>query len=199
MKPLTAAVASIGLSLLSACVAPTGPVQVTRFHAPQAAALRSGTIMVVPAIGQDPQSLEFRTYAGAVARELNRVGYSEMMARGNASDRIATLELERDVLEPARKGSPVSVGVGGTTGNYGSGLGVGIGLDLSGPPPAVVETRMAVTIRDRASGLSLWEGRASFTARADSPLAQTQLGAAKMAEALFRDFPGQSGETVLVK
>jgi hypothetical protein len=54
-------------------------------------------------------------------------------------------------------------------------------------------------IRDRESGRTLWEGRSSFTVRATSPLAGTQLGAAKMAEALFRDFPGISGETILVK
>jgi len=45
----------------------------------------------------------------------------------------------------------------------------------------------------------LWEGRASFAVRADSPLATTQLGAAQMAAALFKDFPGNSGETVLIK
>ena len=54
-------------------------------------------------------------------------------------------------------------------------------------------------IRDRASGQSLWEGRARFSVRSSSPLAQTQLGAPKLSEALFRDFPGRSGETILVK
>ncbi|MEZ5743919.1 MAG: hypothetical protein R3D89_09390 [Sphingomonadaceae bacterium] len=58
---------------------------------------------------------------------------------------------------------------------------------------------MAVQIRDRTSNETLWEGRASFAVKAISPLAQTSLGAAKMAEALFRDFPGQSGETILVE
>jgi hypothetical protein len=54
-------------------------------------------------------------------------------------------------------------------------------------------------IKNRVTGQSLWEGRSSFTVRASSPLAQTQLGAARMAEALFKDFPGQSGETIQVK
>jgi len=57
---------------------------------------------------------------------------------------------------------------------------------------------MSVMIRDRVSGQSLWEGRAQFGVRADAPLAQTSLGAAKMAQALFRDFPGRSGETITV-
>jgi len=89
--------------------------------------------------------------------------------------------------------------VGGATGSGGGGVGIGIGIDLSGPPPEQVETVLSVTIRDRRGGQSLWEGRSSFTARAGSPLANTQLGAAKMAEALFRGFPGRSGETILVR
>ena len=62
-----------------------------------------------------------------------------------------------------------------------------------------VGIRGAVVAIDRASGETIWEGRASFTVRADAPLAQSQLGAAKMAEALFSDFPGTNGETVEVK
>lgn len=199
MKPLRTTIAAIGLSLLTACVAPTGPVEVTRFHAPGAAGLTQGTIVVEPAIGQDGASLEYRTYAAAVARELNRVGYSELVAGGSGSERVAVLNVERSTLQPGRAGSPVSVGLGGGTGSYGGGVGLGIGVDLSGPPPALIETRMAVTIRDRVSGETLWEGRASFSAKTSSPLAQTQLGAARMAEALFRGYPGQSGETILVQ
>ena len=91
------------------------------------------------------------------------------------------------------------MGVGGSTGSYGSGLGVGIGLNLSGPPPEQVETELAVAIRDRKTDKVLWEGRASFTVKASSPLASTQLGAPKMAAALFAGFPGNSGETITVK
>ena len=56
-----------------------------------------------------------------------------------------------------------------------------------------------MTIKERASGKALWEGKATFTVRAASPLASTQLGAAKLAEALFKGFPGSSGETIQVK
>jgi len=101
--------------------------------------------------------------------------------------------------QPQRTRSPVSVGLGGATGSYGSGVGMGIGINLSGPPPAMTETLLGVVIRERASGAVLWEGRASFSVRADSPLATTPLGAAEMARALFAGFPGRSGETVLVK
>src|SRR5690606_14386701 len=102
-------------------------------------------------------------------------------------------------FQPSRRNSPVRVGVGGSTGCSDTGVGMGIGIDLSSPPPEHVETRMFVMISVRESGEPLWEGRTSFAVKSSSPLAETQLGAAKIAEALFRDFPGNSGETILVE
>jgi hypothetical protein len=190
--PLLAALA------LAGCVAPVGPVEVTRFHVPELASQGRGAIAVEPAPGQDGRSLAFATYAAAVSRQLVLLGYREAVS-GSASPQVAVLRVERRAFRPERTGSPVSVGVGGSTGSYGSGVGLGIGVDLSGPPPEQIETELAVTIRERASGRSLWEGRASFTVRASSPLAQTELGAAKLAEALEQGFPGVSGETIRVQ
>ncbi len=195
MKP---AAACLAVLLLSGCVAPTGPVEVTRFHLPDTSALAHGAIAVEPAPGMDGSSLEYRSYAAAVAQRLVLLGYTEQV-EGSSSSQIALVGVERTSLRPEYVKRPVSVGVGGGADNYGSGVGIGIGFDLSGPPPEQVDTRLSVTIRDRASGGALWEGRASFSVRANSPLADTQLGAAKLAEALFKGFPGQSGETILVK
>lgn len=197
LPALAALVATLGLLALPGCVAPVGPVEVTRFHLPDTAQLGHGTIAVEPAIGQDGASLEFHSFAAAVARELTRVGYGEQVA--GRGDQVALLSVERELIHPAPSGSPVSVGLGGTTGSHGSSVGVGIGVNLSGQPADEMVTRMSVAIRDRASGRTLWEGRASFSARASAPVSQTQLGAAKMAQALFRDFPGKSGETILVE
>lgn len=188
---------TLGIAALSGCVAPVGPVEVTRFHAPDIAALGHGAIAIEPAPGMDGQSLEFRSYAAAVMRQLTLLGYSEQVA--GTSPHIAVVRLERDTYQPQRARGPVSVGVGGSTGSYGSGIGVGVGFDLSGPPPEQVETRLSVTIRHRASGQALWEGRAAYTVNAKSPMANTQLGAAKITEALFKGFPGVSGETIEVK
>lgn len=197
MKPHLAMTAAALLGL-SACVAPIGPVEVTRFHQPAAlSTLGHGAIAVETAPGSAAESLEIASYKAAVARELAKVGYAT--GNGGAAAQIAQVRVDRTAFRPGRQGGPVSVGVGGSAGSWGSGVGLGIGVDLSGPPPEQVTTQLAVTIRDRASGNSLWEGRASFTVRADAPLAQTQLGAAKMAEALFRNFPGNNGETVDVK
>ena len=187
-----------GLALASAvsgCVAPIGPVEVTRFHVPDTAQLARGTIAVEAAPGTDAGSLELRSYQAAVARQLVALGYTEAAA----PNQVAQVRVRRETWQPERSGNPVTVGVGGSTGSYGSSVGLGLGIDLSGPPPAQTRTELMVIIRDKASGAALWEGRASFTVRADSPMADTALGAAKMAEALFQGFPGNSGETITVK
>lgn len=196
MKCLKLAAIMLGLAL-SGCVAPIGPVEVTRFHAPELASLGKGSIAVEPAAGMDANSLEWRAYQAAVQRQLGLLGYDEGAA--GASAQVAELRLTRATLDPPRGSSPVSIGIGGSTGSYGSGLGLGIGLNLSPKPAQQVRTELAVTIRDRASKAALWEGRATFSVRATSPLADTALSAPKLAEALFKDFPGRSGETIEVK
>jgi len=91
------------------------------------------------------------------------------------------------------------VGVGGSTGTYGSGVGMGIGINLGGGPREELDTRLGVMIRDKASDRTLWEGRASLTVSAKSDLANAQPNARALASALFREFPGNNGETTEVK
>ena len=136
---------------------------------------------------------------GAVVIHAQATADVDVIHRQTEGTQLAEVRLERHMVQPERRRNPVSVGLGGSTGSYGSGLGVGLGFDLSGRPPAMTETMLGVVIREKASGRVVWEGRAGFSVRADSPLATTQLGAAQLAAALFRDFPGRSGETVLVK
>lgn len=199
MNPGLRGLAVLAALTLAACQTPVGPVEVTRFHdAAALARLAQGTISVQPAPGfTDTGSLEQASYQTAVLRELQRLGYRE--AAAGTSAQVAEVRVERFTFRPDRTRGPVSVGVGGTTGSYGSGVGVGIGLDLSGGPKEQVTTELAVTIRDSATNAVVWEGRASFTVAASSQLAQTQLGAAKVAEALFRGFPGNNGETIEVE
>ncbi len=200
MKTATrAAILLLATAALGGCVAPVGPVEVTRFHdATLLERAGRGTIAVEAAPGMDAGSLELRSYQAAVVRQLTMLGYREARA-GTSAAQVALVRLERRAFRPGRGNGPVSVGVGGGTGSYGSGVGMGIGLDLSGPPPEQVTTELGVQIRDRASSKTVWEGRAHFTVRASSPLATTELGAAKMTEALFAGFPGNSGETIEVR
>jgi hypothetical protein len=191
LAPLAAAV------LLAGCAQTyVSPVSVTRFVGQAPARLGMGPIAVRPAPGT-PNSLEFAPYRQAVAAELTRLGYQ--VVPGTDAAQVAEVRIDRVVGESGRRRNPVSVGVGGSTGSYGSGLGLGLGFDLSGPPPAVADTRMGVIIRDGASAEPLWEGRADFTASANSRYGNAEAAAAKMAGALFAGFPGRSGETIEVR
>jgi hypothetical protein len=197
MKSLRITATALCLAALTGCVTPVGPVEVTRFHVEDVSPLGKGMIAVEPAPGSDGTTLEWQTYRGAVMHQLIRLGYSE--APAGSGDQVATLRLARSTLQPDGRSSPVSIGLGGSTGSYGSGLGLGIGFNLSPKPKAQIATDLAVSIRERASGKMLWEGRASFTVGSGSPLATTALAAPKMSEALFQGFPGQSGETIQIK
>lgn len=186
----------VALVSLSACVVPTGPVEVTRFNrAAEGVTYGSGTYSV--AVAGDAaagQSLAVSPYLAAVAREMQRLGYAE---RIGGSDVTAEVRASTERFEPERR-SPVSVGVGGSTGSYGSGVGLGVGINLGGGPKAQVETTLSVRIIRRSDNLVIWEGRASQAAKAGSPAAQPGIAASKLAEAMFKDFPGVSGETIRV-
>ena len=117
----------------------------------------------------------------------------------DAGNQIAEVRVERFTEREGGRRSPVTVGAGGSTGSYGSGVGLGVGINLGGGSGVKTATEMGVVIRDRTTGDSIWEGRASFVVDEKSPLAGTDLGAAAMAEALFADFPGNDGETVRVE
>lgn len=181
---------------LAACATQQGPIEVTRFVDPAGSArLGQGTVFVESAPGS-PDGLEAAPYKAAVAAELTRLGYRET-SRADASQ-IAQVRLERFAETAERRRSPVSVGVGGSTGTYGSGVGVGVGINLGGGPKPTSGTQLGVTLRDASGGPNLWEGRADIATTASSPLADRTRNAQALAAALFRDFPGRSGETVQV-
>lgn len=192
---LAATTLAIGLS---ACATAVPPVEVTRFHVGNPPV--SGSVAVMEMTGNPDVGLEFRTYATAVGRELQRVGFSE--TSGTTSDYIATVGFRRDFRPtgPDRSGRPVSVGVGGGVGSGGySGLGVGIGINLSGKPKDVVTTELQVQLRRRSDSTVIWEGRATNSAREGTPAAQPGMAAAKLASALIGGYPGESGRTITVK
>lgn len=199
--PLLAALAAA--ATLSACATPAyvSPVEVTRFSDPSTATLGSGAIAVVPAPGTAADSWSFAAFRPAVAAELEKVGYRIAPESGNGAQ-TAEVSVDRYVMQANGQRSPVNVGVGGSTGSYGSGVGVGVGINLnslSGPPADRIDTQLRVTIRPAGAGNALWEGRARFTATANSDFGTEQAAAQKLAGALFAGFPGASGETIEVR
>lgn len=185
------------LVALSGCATAVPPVEVTRFHA--ASPATSGSIAIEEALDNPDAGLEFRTYAAAVGQELQRVGFTESDAKGSEYKALVSFRRSFRPTGIDNRRNPVSVGVGGSTGSYGSGLGVGIGINLSGKPKDLVSTELFVQIRRRSDNTAVWEGRANTMAKEGTPAAQPGIAAAKLASALFGGYPGQSGQTITVK
>ena len=119
------------------------------------------------------------------------------------AQQVAEVSVERFVAQADGGHSPVGVGVGGSTGSYGSGAGVGVGIDLTslinGRPADRIDTVLRVMIKPSGGTNALWEGRAHFVATSNSNYADQRAAAGKLANALFRGFPGRSGETIEVR
>ena len=184
-------------------------IEVTRFHTPATLAqLGPGWVEVVPAAGIDPRSLETRALIDAVARELAAQGFAASAPQPSVG-RIAEVRLTRDAVPGSERrggGSSVSIGIGGGSGggwrrgggtSLGVGLGVGFPLGGNRQRAGDVASELSVTIRDKATGAALWEGRSAL--RTDQREADKPETAARLARALFAGFPGKSGETIEVK
>jgi hypothetical protein len=186
---------------LGGCATAVPPVEVTRFHN-AVPAWAPGTRYAIatapldgPAAGMP--SIEWNSYRAAVDQQLQRQGLVAAGA-GDRAPLLVRIDFARSERERGGGNSPVSVGVGGSTGGYRSGVGLGIGFSLGGGPRRIYDIELAVRIDDTASGNALWEGRAIAAIPAKAPAAQPSLAAAKLAEALFKDFPGESGRTISV-
>lgn len=194
-------IAALGSAiLLAGCATPSyvSPVEVTRFTGTSPQLLGSGPIAVRAGPGEQPDSWDYAAYQTAVSEELAALGYT---VTGGDAPQVAEITVERFVARAGGSGrSPVNVGVGGSTGSYGSGLGLGVGINLGGNRPVdQIDTQLRVVIRPSAGTDALWEGRARFTASANSDYAERQAAAGKLADALFAGFPGRSGETIEVR
>ncbi|MGQ3100316.1 MAG: DUF4136 domain-containing protein [Sphingopyxis solisilvae] len=200
-RPFSVALLAAAALSLGGCATAVPPVEVTRFHnaVPGWAPGTRYAVATSPLDGPGAAmpSLEWNSYRAAVDQQLQRLG---LVAAG-ANERaplLVRVSFDRSEERGAARRSPVSVGVGGSTGSYGSGVGLGLGINLGGGPKAMADLQLAVRIDDSASGQALWEGRALTAVPVKAPAAQPSLAAAKLAEALFRDFPGESGRTISV-
>ena len=186
----------LAFALLTACVVPTGPVEVTRFNRAAEGVPYGAGSFAVALVGESASdsTLSGSPYLAAVAREMQRIGYRDI--EGDA-DVVAETRFGATMIRADRR-APISVGVGGSTGSYGSGLGIGLGINLSGGSAAQLQTTLAVRIVRRSDRVVIWEGTAVQLAKAGSPAAQPSIAASKLAESLFKDFPGVSGATIRV-
>lgn len=174
----------------------SGPVEVTRYHLGQAPA--QGTVAVVPVGGADSASPGYLAYAEAVTGELGKLGYTA----GTATDAtyLAAVGFARAPRGTVTQRPPVSIGLGGGSfgGGFGGGAGVSFGLGGNRTSEVLVN-ELTVQLRRRADDTIVWEGRAQTQSveRIDAAVPPTA-SAGRLANALFRGFPGQSGITTTV-
>ena len=161
-----------------------GGVDVARFHLGEPVA--RAQIAIEPFDKADGNRPEFPAYAAAVGRQLTRLGWT-VVPTTTGSEQIALVDLEQGSREAIAALSAARIGRG-----------------LSAAAPAgtsanVTATLLEVAIRRRSDGTVFWEGRAVDEAATGSSGASRTAAIERLAGALFRDFPGESGRTIRVR
>ncbi|MFM7404044.1 MAG: hypothetical protein ACKO1N_08130 [Erythrobacter sp.] len=202
---MLAPVAVAALALSACATRPyTGPVEVTRFVAPNPDGLGQGPIVVYFPDEVSNANAKAAIRA-AVESELRALGYTVVAQEGRGIQ-VAAVRTTRQAV-PAQVGNQrggVNVGVGGGVGGgFGGGGfgGVGVGIDLGslggGREGPSANTELSVRITNDATA-TLWEGRAQLATGVKSPYSEVNTSARTLAAGLFRNFPGGNGETVTI-
>lgn len=184
------------IALLSSC---TSSVKnnVTRFH--QLPPPNGASIEVIAMDPQLQQSIEFGTYANMIGQKLGVFGYSP--PQNNTSLYVAEITYEIQPLRGAiiEGRSPVTIGVGvGSGGGYRGGTSMGVGISSGfGGSGARMEyiSLLSLNIIRLSDGTRLYEGRVEGRSK-DNNLSNVM---PFMIDALFQDFPGESGASNMVK
>jgi len=188
---------------LAACTTPF-KADVSRFAVPLPAP-QGQTFAVV---AEDPRlagGLEFATYANMVALELEQLGYARA-ASPESADLTVRFDYRVDngrerVRTDFNGGVSAAWGPWGRWGGWGGGFGAwGFGFNdpfFGGPNVrsyTVFTSGVDVKIDRAADGQRLFEGKAEAVSRSNR---LPQL-VPNLVDALFTDFPGNSGETVRI-
>ena len=190
----------LALAALAGCASGTGvrsgPVEVTRYHLGQSPA--AGSVAVVPVGGADSASPDYLAYADAVATQLRGIGYTA--APATEATYVATVGYARAPRGTVTQRPPVSIGLGGGSFGGGFGGGAGISFGLGGNRASeVLVNELSVQIKRRTDDTVVWEGRAQTqSVERLNAAVPPAAGATRLAGALFRGFPGQSGITTTV-
>lgn len=182
---------------LAGCAAQTPPIEVTRFHLDQPIA--PGELAVEPRDHAADESLEFSVYADAVRAALGRFGFRAAPDLA-ASELVAVVDVRSGAREALPRRSPLSIGIGG--GSFGGGVGIGGGVSFpigKAKSGEMIATQLSVQLKRRSEGTVVWEGRARGEARVGTPYGTPRAMAGRLADALFKGFPGESGRTITVQ
>ena len=177
-------------AMLSGCAASLPSVETTRFHLGQ-------PIEPAAFVLDAPDSLEANGYRVTVGSALTRLGFVEVESR-QAAVYVAKLGFSRDTKQSVSR-SAVSIGLGSRSFGRNFGVGVGTNIGLGGRKKTIIVTRIDVQLARLDDGKVIWEGRAQTEASAIAPAAQPGIAADKLTRALFSDFPGETGRTIIVR
>ena len=179
----------VALAGLSACSglrergsAARGGLEVTRFHL--GGVVASGEVVLEPRFSGAQTPPNYAASAVAVANELRRLGFTPGDRPG--SEFIATVDvatgtpLQLQARAPARADAapttPVTPGVAASTAN---------------------QAQLSVQLKRRSDGSIVWEGRAREPIAVGTAVPSATVS--RLAAAMFRDFPGESGRTTRVR
>ncbi|HZF95332.1 MAG TPA: DUF4136 domain-containing protein [Allosphingosinicella sp.] len=151
-----------------------GGVDVTRTHL--GAQLARAQIAVEPVNAADANNPDWTAFSQSVERQLARHGYT-IAANRPASEQIARVTVTQGSRAALTTGWPAGLGAGSSA-------------------RGVVATLLDVRIQRRSDGSVFWQGRAVAEMPAGTPRAQV---VERLADALFRDFPGDSGRIIRVQ
>lgn len=161
-----------------------GGTDVARFHLGEPVA--RAQIAIEPFDKADGNRPEFPAYAAAVGRQLSRLGWT-VVPSTTQSEQIALIDLEQGSREAVAALSAARIGRGVSA------------TVPAGASANVTATLLEIAIRRRSDGTVFWEGRAVGEASTGSAEATRMTAVERLAEALFRDFPGESGRTIRVR
>jgi hypothetical protein len=188
---------------LAACTSPSFKADVSRFAVPLPAP-QGQTFAVVP---EDPKlagGLEFATYANAVAAEMTELGYARA-ASPESADMLVRFDYRVDNGRERVRTDPNGFGAFGPAwgpwGGWGGGFGrwgYGFNDPFFGGPNVrsytVYTSAIDLKIDRKADGQRLFEGKAEAVSRSN----RLPRLVPNLVDALFTDFPGNSGETVRI-
>jgi hypothetical protein len=127
----------------------------------------------------DANSPEFRIYSTAVAQELRRLGWT-VVNTGTQSEQVALVDVSQGSASRMGigAGAPAVPATAGTSASTG------------------VATSLGVRIKRRSDGTVFWEGQSVDEGRGSGSAGERTAAVQRLAAALFRDFPGESGRTI---
>jgi hypothetical protein len=162
-----------------------GGVDVARFHLGEQTIARA-QIAIEPYDRADSNRPEFPAYAAAVSRELTRLGWTVVPGTAQ-TEQIALIDVEQGSREAIAARVAARIGR-----NLPGSVGAGSSANLTA-------TLLEVGIRRRSDATVFWEGRAVSEARTGTTQASPTAAVDRLAAALFRDFPGESGRIIRVR